>query len=744
MTPFQSVIRWLGLHDPRDRTAGSFAEELNHQSRHLMYFISFCSLIWLTYIPVDSQLHPDQIAILYLRLSWIAVSAAMVGLSFLPFFAQRFQILLSVVTHVLVINAGLITALAGNDPTYFAGYLFVMCILPVVPVQKRFSLSVVWSSSILYLASTYYLGGDMTSVRARYGLNDLAAAVFTLTFLIFFLDRLRFNSWKNSQEAERRSSQKVEEAQAEVRAKSRFLATMSHEIRTPMNGVVGMAELLQATSLSSQQRKYVDIINHSGKALLDIINDILDYSKIEAGKLNIEVINFDLAQLCHEVASVFDVVAGKKRMNFVCFVEPNTPEFVRGDPTRVRQVLLNLLGNAFKFTSSGSIILFAGVRIKQKEEAKERCLRFVVRDSGIGMSQEQVAALFRPFTQADASTTRKYGGTGLGLSIARKLAELMGGTIGVESELGKGSTFFIDIPLVAAEESFVTENRRDLGILKNKRALVIEEHQEYREILVSQMRSWGLQAVGMDDPQAARERVQAGLDTENEVFDLLCIDANIVDESELETFIDMATSPKEAAMALYLVPSTRNAELEGSFDTERVFAMQCPTSVFALQRKLLQMFSHRRVSKAPTFAPVQVALEDIHLLVAEDNQINQVVVSNMLRRIGVSSEIVEDGRRALERYREFHDSIDLILMDCDMPEMDGLEATAKIRAFETKEGLRPVPIVALTAHVLAENLERCLEAGMNHCVTKPVEMEVLAQTLNDYLMTPGPKAQAAA
>ena len=395
--------------------------------------------------------------------------------------------------------------------------------------------------------------------------------------------RLRYSA----QLEELQAQQKIIAAQAESRAKSEFLATMSHEIRTPMNGVLGMAELLQDTELQPQQRQYLDVITSSGKALLHIINDILDYSKISAGKLALEQIEFDLTQLCRDCIAMFAATAERKHISLHCTLEEGTPPRIQGDPTRLRQILLNLLGNAFKFTPKGEIRLRV-LALSPPDASGQTRLRFEVRDTGIGISAEAQARLFQEFAQADSSITREYGGTGLGLSISQRLVQLMGGEIGVQSEAGKGSAFWFTLPCQAV---------------------------------------------------AASANSSSGPAAES--------DAN-------------------------------GQRLRG-----------------------------RRV------------------LVVEDNPVNLMVINGMLKKLGMICETADNGQTALELLRDHHPRFDLVLMDCEMPVLDGYAAARALRDHEREQQLNPLPVIALSAHVLPEHQDRARDCGMDDHLAKPLEFSAL-------------------
>ncbi len=591
--------RLLKFKDDREFLADSFADELHYQSRRIVFLVYIASFCWLPYIPVDKELHPDQPLIIGLRWLLVAVGALTFSLSRHKYFAHRHQYLITILGGYIIIAAGLVTGLSGCDPTYVSGYVLLLCLLCMPPIEKRITLSVLVISLLLFCISSLYAGIDITSVRVRYSLNDLMATVLIATTFIFILDRNRHQSWINSKIIEKESRQKVSKAEAENKAKSQFLATMSHEIRTPMNGVIGMAELLQTTALEQQQRQYLDVISNSGKALLNIINDILDYSKIEAGKLGLESVDLDLDKLCLDVTSVFSPAADKKKLELSVSIKPGTPILIKSDPTRLGQILLNLLGNSFKFTNSGSVTLHVK-SIPHKTNSTLTLLKFEIEDTGIGMNNEQVARLFSAFSQADSTTTREFGGTGLGLSISKSLAELMGGEIGVTSVPDEGSTFWFTIYCDIADAQFIKQHQHPSSQPKG-------------------------------NPQHS----------------------NII--------------------------SGKN------------------------------------------------------ILVAEDNTVNQIVITNMLKKLGAKCVIANDGAIAVERFNNAEMHFDMVLMDVEMPNINGCDATIAIREIEKSKSLNPTPILALTAHAMQEHRELCEKVGMNGHLSKPLELDVLRDKLCQYL-----------
>lgn len=625
---------------------------------------------------------------------------------------------------------------------YKAFWMFLFPIITLFVLGKKEG--VVWTTvlffvSVFLLLSRSFFAGGLQFERT-FALRFLLSfsIISAITYIFEFIRHKVHSDMEEQQlkllEEKRRLAEQKKLAETATRIKSQFLANMSHEIRTPMNGVIGFTEMLMDTELDKAQRDYANTIKRCGDTLLRLINDILDFSKIEAGEMSLERIDFDPELHVYDACEMVRPRIGNKPIELLCHIGNDLPALIKGDPVRFRQVLTNLIDNAAKFTDAGEISVFLDLDEEKNEKVK---IHLKIRDTGIGIQQEKLNTIFLPFQQVDGSTTRKYGGTGLGLSICLQIARLMNGNVWAESSPGKGSSFHFTAWFSRAQGGKLI--RYNPVSLKDKRALLVDDNHTNLQILLHMMESVGVKAITLDQSREVLLTLEQAY-MEGRLFDICIVDIQMPGMSGYEVAAAIRNSHKKYSRIPLLALSSmmeRDAKKcsEAGFDG----FLSKPIQRKKLYRVLEGLLGLQEEVRAKRAGPKQGILTQysvreemkraVKILLAEDNPVNQKLAKLILEKAGYRVDVADNGREVLEKYLKAPDDFHLIFMDIQMPEMDGFQVTKQLRA----QGCESIPIIAMTAHAMKGDRERCISAGMNDYITKPIKRENVLRILDKWV-----------
>jgi len=644
------------------------------------------------------------------------------------------------------VNAAILFAFcycAGED-----SYAWVLSLLTIMPTRLMISRMIYYYPGIVVIALC-------TAIAQKLGGGSFSHSAIVFTLIVVFSEIVSQvcvllekkvvalttaeKELKQTNEdlkaAIAHSDQMAVEAETANQAKSEFLANMSHEIRTPMNSVLGFSDMLLDTNLDEDQTDYASTVKRSGESLLSLINDILDFSKIEAGQLDFEEIEFDPELLAYDVCEMVRPRIGSKPIELLCSIGDNIPSMVKSDSTRFRQVLTNLIGNASKFTESGEIELSLDI---EEEEGDRLKVHAKIRDTGIGIPKDKLATIFEPFQQADGSTTRKYGGTGLGLSICKKISQLMGGKVWAESEENMGSTFHFAAWLGKSEDKGAKRIRP--VSLFDKKILVVDDNQANLKILTHNLQSVGIEVVALTVGSDVLQTLQKSLNS-GKPFDLCILDIQMPGMSGYDVAKEIR-NPNLQFQNLPMIALSSLMEQDAKKCEEAGFDgfLSKPVNRKKLYQMLERVFGEKedegkkdgaKEHKIMTQYSVREEMKhSVCVLLAEDNPVNQKLARIMLTKAGYQVEVANNGQEAVEKFSSSPEDFDLIFMDIQMPEMDGMEATITIR----KKGFNTIPIVAMTAHAMKGDREKCLEVGMDDYVTKPIKRETVFKMIEKSVL----------